>query len=332
MNIGNGKFVIDNSIDNMLSNRFNVNASGNKFNEFLKALKDNITVINSGAEIFKDNNVYKMRISPEIMEGIKNGEFVEFRDSNKKFLGDFIDKKTGNVVGKARWEKEDFNQILNFAQMAQTMAVQAKLNDIFDYMEIIDDKLDSVIRGQHTDRIAYIKSGIKLFEDAFNGNNKSESLQDAKKSLIIGKNQLLGFLHDQSIIIAEKPKINGLMGKTKSFFVNTEEKWTKKFNDRFPMIKEAIEYSIIATKYISYINLELGIDTYNIEKDLISFQREIEQFANKIKPIVGYLEYNPEKPPEFFVNNLSEFSQLEISLNKYEEIDFEFKGEVLLNG
>lgn len=73
MNIGNGKFVIDSSIDNMLSNRFNINASGNKFNEFLKALKDNITVINSGSEIFKDNNVYKMRISPEIMEGIKNG-------------------------------------------------------------------------------------------------------------------------------------------------------------------------------------------------------------------------------------------------------------------
>ena len=130
----------------------------------------------------------------------------------------------------------------------------------------------------------------------------------------------------------KKLKINGLMDKTKSFFANTEDKWVDKINERFPRLQEAIEYSIIATKYISYINLELGIDTYNIEKDLISFQNEIEKFANKMKPIVGYIEYNPEKPPEFFVNNLSEFSQLEISLNKYEAIDFEFKWEVLLNG
>lgn len=182
MNIENGKFVIDDSINNILSKRFNINTSDNKFNEFVKILRDNITIIVSGTKMFKDNNVYKMRISSEIMEGIKNGDFVEFKDSNKKFLGDFIDTKTGKFVGKARWEKEDFNQILNFAQMAQTIAVQAKLNEIFNYMEVIDKKLNIVIRGQHTDRIAYIKTGIELFEDAFKGNNKIKSLQDAKKS------------------------------------------------------------------------------------------------------------------------------------------------------
>lgn len=332
MNIENGKFVIDDSIDNILSKRFNINTSDNKFNEFVKILRDNITIIDSGTKMFKDNNVYKMRISSEIMEGIKNGDFVEFKDSNKKFLGDFIDTKTGKFVGKARWEKEDFNQILNFAQMAQTIAVQAKLNEIFNYMEVIDKKLNIVIRGQHTDRIAYIKTGIELFEDAFKGDNKIKSLQDAKKSFIIGKNQLLGYLHDQFQIIDKKPQISGLIEKTKSFFANTEEKWVEDINDNFTRIKEAIEYSIIATKYVSYINLELGINSDNIEKNLKSFQSEIENFANEMEPIVGYLKYNPERPPEFFINRLSEFSQIEMSLNKYEEIEFEFKGEVLLNG
>lgn len=332
MGIKNKKLVIDNSIDNILSNRFNINTSEKKFNKLVNILKDNITLINMGSEILRDNDVYKMRISPEIMEGIKNGKFVEFRDSNRKFLGDFIDTKTGNVVGKARWERENFNQILNFAQMAQTIAVQAKLNDIFDYMEVVDEKLDILIRGQHSDRIAHIKTGIELFEDAFKCDNKNYDLKEAKKSLMLGKNQLLSSLKDQSRIIDEKPVINGVVDKTKSFFKNPEVKWVKRLNDLFPLFKESIEYSIVATKYITYIQFELGRSSESIENQIISFQEELSEFVTKMRPKIEAIEYKPQLSPGEFIKKIDQFTNTEISLDNYSQIEFEIKGEALLNG
>jgi hypothetical protein len=105
----------------------------------------------------------------------------------------------------------------------------------------------------------------------------------------------------------------------------------KGLNDLFPLFKESIEYSIVATKYITYIQFELGRSSESIENQIISFQEELSEFVTKLKPKIEAIEYKSQLSPGEFINKIDQFTNTEVSLN-YSQIEFEIKGEALLNG
>lgn len=138
----------------------------------------------------KENETVKIVLSDKAKKMIKEGKwsFAKVKDHGDLFRA-IIKDKNGNIVEHAKLVMEDGVKSIDPVQLAfamQAMAIQTQLKDISESLEILSDKLSSVIAGQQNDRIALFYSAEALYREAIISNNpimKQQMIVEALSTL-----------------------------------------------------------------------------------------------------------------------------------------------------
>lgn len=148
------------------------------------------------------------------------GQLLERLDSDKLYRlesqGELYQNAKGQLVGVIRDESGAIVEHAKFSQkgpqfsdLATNMAMQAMLLKISAQIEEVGKKVDRVLTGQRSDRLAQIQTGIDLYQDALhcsNGPCRDQLLRQAIQTLSEGINKCLFDLRDEIQALPEVPK------------------------------------------------------------------------------------------------------------------------------
>lgn len=276
------------------------------------------------------DGVYRIILPNSVKEKIKDGNYAKvFDKENNLFIGNIKDQKTGEIVKKARFEELESDKLEKIGNALTAVVMQATLNEILNQLENANRKINILIKGQHSDRIAEVKSGIELYENAVGiaNENRIYALENALQTLSNGRRKLLESINNKTNEEVKPPK--SLFQQIISI-KDHNGKWLNELETRYNMIVEAVNYSIIATKYITLIKLETNRTLKNIQRDINKFQRELSSYINNGERICNYLPYSEENSPEDFFNEVNKFTLENLTLDRYQNIELEFKRSDLL--
>jgi hypothetical protein len=142
------------------------------------------------AKKLTDGKTYQAIISPEVLQRIKEGS-ARFDELENGLLSTTIrDANTGWFIGRVNL-KEITPDVLNSLNQ---LATQQTLANVVRRLEVIDEKITSVLQGQINDRLAEVESGIHIYEQAIVASDpdvKRELLVSAIEKLTEGRNKLL---------------------------------------------------------------------------------------------------------------------------------------------
>lgn len=124
----------------------------------------------------KNSKSFLVEIPKQFIEGIKNGDF-KF-DKSSKIKGNFtpnIRDVNGNLVGQATISEGVNPTVVTSSIM--NMAMMSMLAEVSHKLDMMDEKLDEILTGQHQDRIAEVISGFQSFYLAFKSSKDPNELR-----------------------------------------------------------------------------------------------------------------------------------------------------------
>lgn len=250
------------------------------------------------------DGVYRIILPDSVKEKIKDGSYAKvFDKENNLFIGNIKDQKTGEIVKKARFEELESDKLEKIGNALTAVVMQATLNEILNQLENANRKINILIKGQHSDRIAEVKSGIELYENAVGiaNENRIYALENALQTLSNGRRKLLESINNKT---------------------NEEVKPPKSLFQQIISIKDH------NGKWLN--ELETNRTLKNIQRDINKFQRELSSYINNGERICNYLPYSEENSPEDFFNEVNKFTLENLTLDRYQNIELEFKRSDLL--
>lgn len=168
-----GKIILENDNDNSkIIEKLNISPELlNLISEVINTNPDIKNKIEEAEEVTK--SVWEIVISPELQEGIDNGSFK--RD---KFKLEIRDSKTGRYVGKAKLKEaesiekdiiqsKNSSPISNITRSICSISGQIQMAEISKKLDIINDKIDSIIEQMWIEKVSELKGKIETIEMAF---------------------------------------------------------------------------------------------------------------------------------------------------------------------
>jgi hypothetical protein len=112
-------------------------------------------------------DVYRARIPRQVLDRLNKRDYEKILKNDSGLWNGMIRKMDGRkvIVKQAEWEKVqlDRHSLANLNQLA----IQASIAEVTEQLLLMDQKLDLLLAGQHTDRIAKVQAGIHLYEQAY---------------------------------------------------------------------------------------------------------------------------------------------------------------------
>lgn len=222
---------------------------------------------------------YQTVFSPEVLKRIKDGSAI-LDEKGDGFFGALVrDAQTGRVIDHVnlREVKPDLLNSLNQVSTQQTLA------DIAHRLEIIDEKITDVLQGQTNDRLAEVKSGIRMYKDAL-----LVSDPDVRRGLIISAIQKLNDGRSKLIESADFSFIDKLPRNRLSMFFNSIWDIPKYVQSKAKPIWES-SYAIVgASCYIALAYSALN-EPNLAQVSLEQAEREVKVFQEKMGQVVHWL-------------------------------------------
>jgi hypothetical protein len=223
---------------------------------------------------------YRAVIPPEIQKGLIDGSLEMVRKKGSGLFNGMIRRTDGRkiIVKQTEWVQEPPTPQM-FANL-QAMSVQAQVAAVTELLLELDKKLEAVLAGQHSDRIAQVKAGIAAYEQAFYSRDdalKKMQLANALQSLNEGRQRLMEHLITSLRIERSEPGPWQRILRMVSFgrIDEMEFELLRKFDALYPTVKEDIRYVNLATAYL-FRTLVL-LDEH--ESALVSVRQEARFYA-----------------------------------------------------
>ena len=134
---------------------------------------------------------YRVVIPQDIAGKIRDGTAYLGNKAGGLFSANVHDKKTGKIIKQISLTKKD---VVDLAPSLNQLAVQNALADISSRLEVIDQKLNDVLKGQHNDRLAFVDSGSDLYQQALSARHpehRNNLLYLAAQQLNYGRHSLM---------------------------------------------------------------------------------------------------------------------------------------------
>lgn len=147
-----------------------------------------------GIAKIKNANSFHVDIPSQFIEGLKDGS-LRF-DSSSQIPGNFtpnIRDKEGNLVGQATIRKGVDPTAVTSAVM--NVAMMSMLAEVSHKLDIMDEKIDDIQKGQHNDRLAKVVTGFQSFYIAYKTSKDSKELRDRAYASFNIMNQGIKELH-----------------------------------------------------------------------------------------------------------------------------------------
>lgn len=219
---------------------------------FLKALKDELSA----------GDTYRAVIPPDIQRGLrdKSLEFMHKRGSG--LFNGMIRKADGRkvIVAQTEWAKVVPSDDLVTKMGALT--TQAAIAEVTELLLEIDRKLSTIAAGQHSDRVARVKAGVDIYDQAFATTDhelRRLHLANALQSLSEGRRSLMG--HFESIL-ALKTREPGTFEKflvwiSRGLIDEVRFEILKEYEREYSSLVDDVRYINLATAYLFRVHVLL---------------------------------------------------------------------------
>ncbi len=233
-----------------------------KTNDIVAGIAELVQSIQELRELISPEKIYIAQFPTDFLEKQKSGLHDLMQTKSGEILSNIIDKTlppNRNIIHNVRLKELDpfkANKIQNLSNNIMNMTVQQQLAQISEELAEIKILASSIRRGQVLDRIALVRSGKELLENALDETSETRvgSIQNAIQCLTIGRNQLGMNLQEDMKNIKGIPTKNWEIIFKFIFnnkFYDTCEKTYNDFQESFYAFIEASNYLSMAYNEIN---------------------------------------------------------------------------------
>lgn len=226
------------------------------------SLRDTTAIGTSLAELLQEGDQYVAKIPGDVVEGLASGELEKMRKGATNLWNGSIrkvgEKKT--IEAQANFEKVDPSH--ERLEGLRSLALQAQIREISKQLNELSEKIDSVLEGQHSDRVAEVESGIEMYELANKYNDpdqRKRQIANAQKSLTDGRKKLERWLH--KVLNEGTRELKGAEEWALLTVGNIHKPRVERLNElesKEQEIQEALRYYVLASGYIFKIHAAQG--------------------------------------------------------------------------
>lgn len=220
---------------------------------FIKLVKDDL----------RPGDYFRAVLPPEVQRRLRNGTLEQVRKRSSGLFNGMIRKVEGRKVieKQTEWVQEtpDARALANL----NAIAVQASIADVTELLLDLDKKLDLVLAGQHSDRVARVFAGRDAYEQALDCPDealRSMFVANAVQSLNEGRRMLMAHLESTLKFERSEPTRwqRFLLWVSRGRIDEMEFELLRAFEERYPAVKEDVRYINLATVYLARSYVLLG--------------------------------------------------------------------------
>ncbi len=240
---------------------------------------------------FKEGKSYQAVVPSEVLKSLNAGT-ATWDQMTEGFFGAIIrNSESGQIICHVRL-KEVSPELLS---SINGLAIQRIVAEIVQKLEIIDEKISSVLEGQHNDRLAIVESGLHLYQQAIAAlepTNRRELLMSAIDNLNEGRQRLIVSLEADIRFIDDVPR---------SF-------WQMVLHSPFGDVSDDVErkagtvqevfQAILRASYGLALAYEALNEPRSLQASLQPLREMILKVGTKGGEIARWLPYDVSAPPE----------------------------------
>ncbi|WP_423409026.1 hypothetical protein AABM38_02755 [Heyndrickxia sp. MSNUG] len=304
-----------------LSQRYDFN-----LNQVINGFR-NVPAFYEAQKLIKKDSLYKVIIPKDISKRLEDGS-AEWNFDKTGMKLPTIKDQNGSFVCQARLEETN---PLNFSNV-NNIALQSTMAAVLEQLELLNEQVSDVLRGQLTDRIGVIEGAIDTYKQALLANDKTVSKQlltQAVSELNKGRRQLIESLEANTKFINKLPQ-----SSFKQIFYSLFHRVdTNKIEGEFLDTQTIFDSIIKSSNYLALIYEELG-EVNSLKESLIPLKACINEYAGKMEKVAEFLPYNPkiEKEDMWYKNPENIIAMIDSHIDKLdsEYIEIRLTGEQLL--
>jgi len=212
------------------------------------------------AQMLQEGDQYVAKVPNEVKQGLTSGDLERMKKGATNLWNGTIRRASGNkaIEVQANFEKVELTP--ERLQGLQSLALQAQVRRIADKLEDLSAKIDTVLEGQHLDRVSQVEAGIdqyRLAETYDDPESRQQELTNAQQSLQEGRAKLKRWL-EETIEAPRSPE--GLVEQLWSLIGVSDPRveCKQQLEKKKEKIKEALRFQLIASGYLLKIQLIRG--------------------------------------------------------------------------
>lgn len=249
-----------------------------KRQKVIQILRQIPTILDSVKKL-SEGKTYKVIITPEILERIKEGSARLDKKDNGLLSTTIRDVKTGQFIDRVSL-KEVTPELLSSLNQ---LATQQTLANIVHRLEVIDEKITDVLQGQTNDRLAEVESGIHIYEQAVVASDP-----DVRRELIVSAIQKLNDGRNKLIKSTDFGFIDKLPRNRLGMFFSLNWDIPKHVQSKAESVWKAAHAIIKASRYLVLAYSDLN-QPDSLRVSLEQVKSEVKVFQDKIGKIVDWL-------------------------------------------
>jgi hypothetical protein len=232
------------------------------------------------AKKLSEGKTYRAYIAPEVLERINEGSARLANRDNGLFGANILDVETGKIIHNASLMEVTPDLLSSLNQLA----IQQTLANIVHRLEAIDEKITDVLQGQFNDRLAEVKSGIRMYKDAVLASDP-----DVRRGLMISAIQKLNDGRSKLIESADFGFIDKLPRNRLGMFFSLNWDIPKYVQSKTKPIWEAAYVIVEASCYMNEPD-SARVSLEQAEREVKVFQEKMEQIVNWLPPTSSWRE------------------------------------------
>lgn len=238
-----------------------------------------------------DSDSYRVVFSPEVLRKIENGA-ASWDKTADGFIGATIrNNKNGQVIAQVKLEEIPPDLLTSISQVT----IQRTLAEIVQRLEMVDQKITSVLEGQRNDRLAMMESGINNYKQAIEAKDpvtRKQLLIQAVIKLDLGRQQLIDSL-ESDIEFAEKLPRTFWQMVVYSPFRDVSEEVERKAKP----VQQSFQ-AVIRASYVLALAFEALGEMDSLQVSFQPLREMLLKVGEKGERIARLLPYNSVSPPE----------------------------------
>ena len=237
------------------------------------------------------DKTYRVVIPPEVLKQLKKGA-AGWDHRTGGLLGVTIrDNETGKFVCQVSL-KEISPELLSSINQ---LAIQHALAEIVQRLEVIDQKITDVLQGQRNDRLAIVKSGVDIYQQAIEATDletRRQLLVSAIGQLNEGRQRLILTLETDAQFVDKIPRKSWLL-MLQSIVRDIPQHIERKSID----VQKAFQATLIASHVLILAYQELG-EQKALRISLQPLEETVREVGARGAQIARWLPYDASNPPE----------------------------------
>ncbi len=231
--------------------------------EFLRHLRAVPGFVQSVRDQMRPGETYRAVVPAEIQRALRDGKLEHVHKKASGLFNGMIRESGGRrrIRRQVEWVREDVDP--KALANLNSMAIQAGITELTEMMLELSRNVGLVLTGLHSDRVAEVKAGIRLYEQATAAVDEATRrglLVAAAGELTRGREKL--FEHLLGTLRLERASPTTVQAilrwASRGRIDEVEFAYLRELDERYPSLKEEVHYGNLATAYLFRVHVALG--------------------------------------------------------------------------